>query len=476
MSTAKRQRVAVEHAAGNAPVCYLPSVLSDAGDASPEAEQTAVKRCKYTLHSRRTQHSSVELVHAALGGQIEYVGRSDADENAGVQPCSYALAVYRPGAAKLQLLGVAGDRLFRLDSRLPGLVYAPTGAGAEDDEGSREVRKLAAKRLVDEFGSTRRRRQLTAREAGVVAADRISGGEAVKELLGEVAAKGQGEGLTKEEVQRRAFSHRTIPPHDPSATHPSAAYPLELLLGPGPEAGAGAGAAAAAEALLKDLNVGTMFKLAEDEEAAQEAAQKESVHPYVLSRLPLLRQLQRSTDPAARPRARTRARYLALLGTLLRLQAKPVLVVKEEGLASALKELRVRSEPLAEHLLAKFYVRTSDPLRGVRYERPDALKALLLGYVLAAALVLEEGFMDREQFEELRRGLKMDAPKLAQALQQLGAVCKATKLKVERDGHVLELPCYTASLLRQTDPTRPAKTLADCFPEIRLAKGPKGGR
>lgn len=55
-------------------------------------------------------------------------------------------------------------------------------------------------RLVDEFGSTRRRRQMTAREAGVVAADRISGGDAVKEMLGGVAARGQGQGLTKEEV------------------------------------------------------------------------------------------------------------------------------------------------------------------------------------------------------------------------------------------------------------------------------------
>ncbi len=44
--------------------------------------------------------------------------------------------------------------------------------------------------------------------------------------------------------------------------------------------------------------------------------------------------------------------------------------------------------------------------------------------------------------------------------------------QVERDGREVELSCYTVNLLR--DVKTPGKRLAECFPAIKVAKGPKG--
>ncbi|KAG2424150.1 hypothetical protein HXX76_014683 [Chlamydomonas incerta] len=398
-----------------------------------------------------------------------------------MQPCVYAVGVFSPAEGKLRLTAVASERLFRLDSRLQGLVYAPTGAGGDEDASAQGARKLAAKRLVDEFGSTRRRRQMTAREAGVVAADRISGGEAVKEMLGGVAARGQGQGLTKEEVQRKAFERRTIPPHNPSATTPKDAYPLELLLGPH-STGAVVGAEAEAArvrggALARELNTNQITRLAEDAAELAKAREKNWLHPYVLSRLGALQALKSmAEDPLRMARAQQRTKYLALLAALLKLESKHHLGIKAEGLEGLAKELRL-TPALAELLLGRFYNRTDDPARGPRYERPDALKALLLSYILAAAVVADEGVLDMEQFEDLRAALKMDASKMAAALGQLGCATKSGKVKVVREGREVDLPAFSVSLLKQPDPRAPdAKTLAQCFPELRLDRPKAGGK
>ena len=123
----KRQRVAVElPAVGQAAlpaVCYVPSILAEGADltGNPTAPvdgalHSLAKRLKYSVHAKARLGHTIQLVHASLG-DIEYVGRSDGDENSGVQPCCYALGVYRPVEGKLQLVSVAGDRLFRLDTR-----------------------------------------------------------------------------------------------------------------------------------------------------------------------------------------------------------------------------------------------------------------------------------------------------------------------------------------------------------------------
>lgn len=49
--------------------------------------------------------------------------------------------------------------------------------------------------------------------------------------------------------------------------------------------------------------------------------------------------------------------------------------------------------------------------------------------------------------------------------------------QVEREGRVVEVPSYSAMLLKQPDPRAPdAKTLAQCFPELRLDRPKAGGK
>jgi len=79
-------------------------------------------------------------------------------------------------------------------------------------------------RLVDAFGSTRRKRQLQTREGAKVQADAIGGTEAVKSLLQTAGDKAAAAGATKAEVLGKAMGHRVLPPHNPQATTPQEAY------------------------------------------------------------------------------------------------------------------------------------------------------------------------------------------------------------------------------------------------------------
>jgi hypothetical protein len=149
----KRSRLAVEDGGGAgavaAAVCYAPSAAST----------SSTHGLQYSMYAK----DRVQVVQASVTECVSYRGRSDGSENAGVQSCSYALAVFLPDEGRLKLLDVAGDRVFRLDGRVEGLRYAPAAADADAELARRE----ASKRLVDAFGSTRRRRQLSAREVVV---------------------------------------------------------------------------------------------------------------------------------------------------------------------------------------------------------------------------------------------------------------------------------------------------------------------
>ena len=56
---------------------------------------------------------------------------------------------------------------------------------------------------MDSFGSTRRQRQLTAREEGSVRLEKIGSASAVAQVIQQQADKAQEEGLTREQVWGR---------------------------------------------------------------------------------------------------------------------------------------------------------------------------------------------------------------------------------------------------------------------------------
>ncbi|GLI60300.1 hypothetical protein VaNZ11_002414 [Volvox africanus] len=457
--SSKRQRVTVEvPSAGEAAlpaVCYLPSVL-EPSDAA-ESNDGPLKHMKFKVHSKHRLGSSIQMVHASFG-DIDYIGRSDGSENRGLQTCYYALGVYQPGENKLQLVKVAGDRIFRLEPRLSDLIYEPTGAGLDFStlEGGR---KAAAHKLVSEFGSTRRRRRMDADEASKVTADKISGGAALQGMLTSMATHTKETGISKEEVTRRAFSQRTIPPHDPSATTAADAYPLDLLLSRNP----GEADSDDRPSLVRELNAAEMHRLAEDEQMLQQAREKKKIHPYVLKKLGNLHRLKTSDSVQDQAKARERAKQLALLTVLLRLLECPFLQPKRDPVDAMAHELHV-FKGLAEFFIGRFYNRMEDPVRGVRYERSIAQKQLLISYILAVAMVAEDGFLDAEQFEELRDILKMEPAVLLTCLRELGCDTRAAKTAIEGKGQIRIVHGYQCSLLRQTG--RTIKTLEQCFPAI----------
>ena len=84
--------------------------------------------------------------------------------------------------------------------------------------------KTRSRRLVDAFGSTRRKRQLQTREGARVQADALGATEAVASLLKLAGDRAVASGATKAEVLGRAMGHRVLPPHDPEAINPQDAY------------------------------------------------------------------------------------------------------------------------------------------------------------------------------------------------------------------------------------------------------------
>ena len=79
-------------------------------------------------------------------------------------------------------------------------------------------------RLVEQFGSTRRKRQLTAKENAVVSADAVGGAAALQDMLKTAADKAADTNMTKDDIINQTQALRAIPPHHPEATKPHDAY------------------------------------------------------------------------------------------------------------------------------------------------------------------------------------------------------------------------------------------------------------
>uniref|UniRef100_A0A7S0URT1 DNA-directed RNA polymerase I subunit rpa49 n=1 Tax=Polytomella parva TaxID=51329 RepID=A0A7S0URT1_9CHLO len=382
------------------PVCYFPSGLNPSDTNDKDSSFVIDVQAKKVKKS-----TSLKVV--ANKGEVSFLAESevlsaDADTTSG-SACGYAVAVYDKDTGKVHLAPLAGNRVLRLEPRIQGLAYDPTSNGATETPNELQAAKLANKKLVDEFGSTRRRRQLTAREEGIVRAEKLSGRGAVEQMLVDVASRAAGQGMTKDEVLQRSAETRKVPPHNPEATTPFEAYPLRLLL---PSLANGSNS----ENYL--LETKRLVHAAEDEKAAQALRDRRAVHPYVLSRLSLLRggYLGDSdngdgdgSDNKLNPVIARRAGYLALLSALLTIESRrflkvlPVTVVESKaadatagdvegeegsdkanaapttttfgGMDGLARQLKIRPA-LLEDLLGLFYERSAAPAA------PDAAAAL----------------------------------------------------------------------------------------------------
>jgi len=376
---------------------------------------------------------------------IDYVGSTTGPEYTTVQPCSYAVGVYDRATRKLQVLPIRGGRVCRMEARVRGLDYgprAPAGSGsgaAAAPATTREERLALSKRLVGSFGSTRRRRQMDAREEGIVGADKLADTGVLTKLLAERAAEASAAGLTREAVLARAAAVRHLPPHHLEATNAESAYVLDEIIPAG-------GAAS--------LDVDRLLKAAKSGDASKMGLPK-----YVADRVFLL------NDPI-KAKARPRGLALSLLACLLSLfSGRPDLRIDPEragGLDALASRMRV-APPLLRDLLELFYNHRREGNVDV-YERPAAKRELLIAYVLVLAVLADGSGLLAPQFEALRAELRMSAADLVQRFREIGATCTSTSIKLEgSDGKPTRT--YNVMLLQN------GKTLGESLPGIKI--GPK---
>lgn len=389
----------------------------------------------YAHSERKNQY----MVVAKTKSKVDFVGSTSHPEYSSALPCRYALGLFSRRSGKLEVMPAEGGKILRLEPRVRGESYEARGTTTVIEQGGL---KDANMRLVEEFGSQRRKRQLKAREAGKVEAGHVSAGAAV---LGMIASVGAEAAQTKEEVIRSSLAHRNIPPHHADARSAGEAYRSDEIV----------------PLSFRDaLEVTKLFPAENKPDyRAQLKASGMFGAGYVFSRLGLL-----STQD--RELREERCRMLTLLGHLLKLQQARWGHLKEGP--GGLEELaqKVKAAPsVLEGLLSLFYTEEAG-FEGRKYLMSKEKRSLLLGWILVLAVRVEpQCCLEADSFQCLADELKVRPGELVQRYRELGCVDVATTTTspegTRTRGHRITLMPQSAE----------EKTLGDYFPALKL-----GGR
>ncbi|KAF5842188.1 RNA polymerase I associated factor, A49-like protein [Dunaliella salina] len=441
----KRLKVSVAETQGTAPsvACYFPS----------GQQQQQQGPSKYAIFETNTGRAKAYTV-IGQKENVEYVGDTRGDEYApGAHPCNYVMGVLDKASGSLQLLPLSSTRVLRMEPRLPGLQYG-AAARAGGDEGeveeSREQRLATNKMLVEAFGSTRRRRQLNAREEGTVRVEKLGdSADALQAYMGKVVTDAEAQGFTKDKIMSQVSAARHLPPHNLEACTAWEAYPWDTLV-PGDAAGS--------------IRPGRLLKAAQEYEAEKEMREKRKIDPYVLSRLPLLR------DPDQRL-VKHKAQVLAYLSALLTLKKAQRFIQIDPlggGLQKKASDLKMSSE-LLEALLKAFYHYSHRDGREC-YEQDKEREALLVAYICVTALLAEPGAsLSPASCSALADALKMPVSDLVVRFREVGATSVPSSIKTEdisteeKQKGAKPARSYTVTLLPD-----PRKTLGQSLPAIKL--------
>lgn len=428
-------------------VCYIPS---------SEPSKCFSPNCSFSVYQSAPKSAKNGPAFViAKQDVVEYVAQTSGQEYSSQVPCGYALALYRPSEGKLSFMPIAAGRPCRMEPRLSGLTYITQGGVADgeldESQAVRDQRRTQGKRLAETFGSTRRQRQLEAREEGVVRPDKLSSPSAINRLMQQTVAAAAQLGVSREAAMEAATEDRPLPPHHLDATSADVAYVLEEIIPPG---------------AMEALEVKKLQKAAHDPKARQDMQERDQIPAYVLSRVELFI----DADPGV---GRRRCRWAAWLAALLRVVvARPRLTPDQPGdtggsgaggerLALA-RALRLPPS-LADELLEMFYEKSIEDGRTL-WQRPSRLENLLLSNVLVAALLLENGRLGAQQFDALAAALKRAPSDMVNRFREVGAMCAPGKYKVESmsDSGSASKSAYTVSLLRN------GKTLRESLPKIKM--------
>ena len=304
--------------------------------------------------------------------------------------CQYALATVDEEAGTVCFHPVSSRRVLRLEARVQGVDYGAPAWEPVDD--TPEARARARAQLDDAFATDKRRRT-TAKLAAArsVAAEALPDADA---LMGYFSAATQQQ-MTSAQLSSRLAESRNIPPHDSEATTPEHAYTLERL-----------------------CDVATLLSLPWKAivSASKSGGTVPHLHAYVHSRLAsCVKSL-----PEAQQRERA-AKCGAYLSCLLRFCVSAPRQFNAEWWAdSPLSDLPVA---MREHLTARFTdggAGLDVPGPGKRpamLKRPQALRDLLISYILVCALMLEQHRLD---FRDIAAALQVEPARLLPHLLALG--------------------------------------------------------
>ena len=390
------------------------------------------------------------------------------------------LGVFNESKGKLTLSCVKNNAVCRMEPRIHGIKYEPAPQESRREESDSDLRELRLKRnsrLIDAFGSQRRKRQLANAQAGRVDGSQLGGGNAIINLIkssasaSAISTLSKGGAVTKEAFIKHAMSkERNIPPHDPEATTADEAYPFDRIV-PG--------------AVRDSIDTSLLQKAlgldaGEGDVAETMSGVRRTFGAYVASRV-----CSQSSFLAAdaADTLEPRLTSLAFLGHLLPFYTNPKrLVIKigprvdraaadaadgdelaggknTGGIAGCAEGMKMPTSTL-EGILSLFYNREDgdgddySETATTKYVMDKRKRNLLLTWILTLAVRAEpSSFLPVNATKKLVEELKLRAADVAATYRELG-------MTATRSGQ-----SYSVSLL-----TGAGTTLGDAFPDVRLPR------
>lgn len=288
-------------------------------------------------------------------------------------------------------------------------------------------------RLIQAFGSQRRKKQLHNAQAGRVDASQLTSGDAMLHLIRSTKA----DPGVRSDVIKESLSHRNIPPHNTKATTPDEAYPFDQIV----------------PKIIRDsLDTSLLERACKDNSVLSEITKV--LGPYVASRVAGSTLINVSSLSHLE-----RTNCLVYLGYLLKFASdmgKLVIRVKtEQGGIQAVAEKFHMSTSLLEGILDLFYSR-EDLDDGSKYILDKTKRNLMLAWCLLLSVRAEpESTLPSFAFQTLCEQLKMKPVDVAAMFRELGCLTKR-----ESNG-------YIVTLLKSSLHDEP-KTLEDSFPPLKL--------
>ena len=142
------------------------------------------------------------------------------------------LGVFDQEKGKLTLSDIKSGAICRMEPRIHGIKYDASAQDAPKEDESNDLLALRRERnarLIEAFGSQRRKRQLANAQAGRVDGSQLGGGNAIINLIRSSKSAATTTG-TKEDVIKQSLANRNIPPHNPDATTAEDAYPFDSIV------------------------------------------------------------------------------------------------------------------------------------------------------------------------------------------------------------------------------------------------------